>query len=143
MPSLLPLSIIWLSVKELGVRVTGKRTGHNTCYGKFPQDGLSSEFAASTRRKFRCTEVFRHDNLLGFFFFFGSEFWRLFRLNDPATQSRKERDMCTASCTLIGLKRHTKLRREKVEFVSTFSSAHWESKLLKLHMLSSVPRRIR
>ena len=34
-------------------------------------------------------------------------------------------------------------RREKVEFASTFSSAHCESKSLKLRMLSSVSRRIR
>ena len=34
-------------------------------------------------------------------------------------------------------------RREKVELVSTFSSAHFESKLLKLRMLSYVSQRIR
>ena len=34
-------------------------------------------------------------------------------------------------------------RLEKVEFVSSFSSAHCERKLLKLRMLSSVSRRIR
>ena len=37
--------------------------------GGFPRDELFSKFASNTRRKFRFSEVFRHDNLLGKCFF--------------------------------------------------------------------------
>ena len=102
----LPQSVRLLSLgNSKSERPKGDKIRGRFPKGGFPRDELFSEFAANTRRTFRCSEVFRQDNLLGESFFSfppRSEFWRLFRLNDPATQSRKARDMCTASCTLIG-----------------------------------------
>ena len=45
--------------------------------GGFPRDELFSEFAANTRRKFRCSEVFRRESLLGKCFFFISTLKRI------------------------------------------------------------------
>ena len=123
-----------------------KHTLENLSKGGFPRDELLSEFAANTRRKFAAAKfvvtTIYSANLL-----FISTLKRILAPLSPErscntiTESKRHvhcflhSDWFEATCETF--------RRKKVEFVSTFSSAHCQSKLLKLRMLRSVSRRIR